>query len=160
VVVGSVEEGMRAAPVGESADSGFSNSSHAFQLAVSQGGRSIGKSRLFNSEFGIRNSESSYLPSMKKHYFLKLIPPRPSFAMDMTPDERSIMMQHVGYWTGLMQQGIAVVFGPVLDSAGVYGVGVVAVEDEEHLKSIIAGDPAVQVNRYEFWPMAQAVYKK
>ena len=97
---------------------------------------------------------------MKKHYFLKLIPPRPSFAMDMTPDERSIMMQHVGYWTGLMQQGIAVVFGPVLDSAGVYGVGVVAVEDEEHLKSIIAGDPAVQVNRYEFWPMAQAVYKK
>jgi hypothetical protein len=96
---------------------------------------------------------------MKKHYFLKLIPPRPSFAMDMNPDERTIMMQHVGYWTGLMQQGIAIVFGPVLDPAGVHGIGVVVVEDDAQLKSVIENDPAAKLNRYEFWPMAQAVYR-
>jgi len=96
---------------------------------------------------------------MKKHYFLKLVPPRPSFATDMNPDERTIMMQHVGYWTGLMQQGVAIVFGPVLDPAGVYGIGVVAVDDEGQLKKVIECDPAVQLNRYEYWLMAQAVYK-
>ncbi len=30
----------------------------------------------------------------KKYYALKLIPPRPTFAQDMTPEERNIMQQH------------------------------------------------------------------
>ena len=49
------------------------------------------------------------------HYFLKLNPCRPTFAQDMTNEERAIMQQHVGYWSDLMNKGLVVVFGPVLD---------------------------------------------
>jgi uncharacterized protein len=96
---------------------------------------------------------------MKHHFFLKLNPPRPTFAKDMSPEERAIMQQHVGYWTDLMQQGIAVVFGPVLDPAGVHGIGVVAVDAPEQLRTIIDNDPAHGLNRYEYYPMAAALYK-
>jgi len=34
----------------------------------------------------------------KKHFALKLIPCRPTFAQDMTDEERAIMQQHVVYW--------------------------------------------------------------
>lgn len=69
----------------------------------------------------------------KQQYFLKLNPPRPTFMMDMTADEHVIMQEHVGYWTNLMNEGIAIVFGPVLDPK-VNMEGVVLVESEEHLK--------------------------
>ena len=91
---------------------------------------------------------------MSKQFFaLKLIPPRPTFAQDMTEEERSIMQEHVAYWMGLMKQGKVVVFGPVLDPQGVYGLGVVAVDSEEEVKQMTASDPAIKVNRYEYYPM-------
>lgn len=95
----------------------------------------------------------------KQTFFLKLNPPRPTFAMDMTPDERAIMQKHVGYWTSLLDQGVAIVFGPVLDPKGGYGAGVVSVDNEEHLKKIIDNDPANGLNKYEFYPM-RAVFKQ
>ena len=75
----------------------------------------------------------------------------------MTDDERQVMQQHVVYWTGLMQKGTAIVFGPVLDPAGAYGVGVVAVENEEGLRSLIDNDPAKTICAYDFRSM-RAVY--
>jgi hypothetical protein len=36
--------------------------------------------------------------SAKKYFVLKLTPPRPTFAEDMTEEERTIMMQHAAYW--------------------------------------------------------------
>ena len=33
----------------------------------------------------------------KQHFFMKLIPPRPTFAQDMTAEERAVMQQHVQY---------------------------------------------------------------
>jgi uncharacterized protein len=91
---------------------------------------------------------------MSKHFFaLKLVPPRPTFAQDMTDDERSIMQEHVGFWMDLMKQGKVIVFGPVLDPQGVYGFGVVAVDNEEEVKQMITKDPATKVNRYEYYPM-------
>ena len=95
----------------------------------------------------------------KQSFFIKLNPPRPTFAMDMTPDERAIMQKHVGYWTSLLEQGVAIVFGPVLDPKGGYGAGVVSVDNEEHLKKIIDNDPANGLNKYEFYPM-RAVFKQ
>lgn len=89
----------------------------------------------------------------KNHFFLKLIPPRPTFAMDMTQDERNIMMQHVAYWTNLLNKNIAIVFGPVMDPNGAYGVGVVEVNSEEEVNDLIANDPANGLNRYEKFPM-------
>ena len=89
----------------------------------------------------------------KKYFALKLIPPRPSFANDMTEEERAVMQEHVSFWMELMKQGKVVVFGPVLDPQSVYGLGIVAVDDEEEVKSMISNDPAAKINRYEYHPM-------
>jgi uncharacterized protein len=71
----------------------------------------------------------------------------------MTVKERQIMQEHVAYWTDLMHKGLALVFGPVLDPAGVYGVGVIQTDDENHLRSLIDADPAKNLNSYQYWPM-------
>ena len=34
-----------------------------------------------------------------KYYMDKVIPPRPTFAADMTETESAIMSKHVAYWT-------------------------------------------------------------
>lgn len=87
------------------------------------------------------------------HYFLKLIPCRPSFSQDMTAEERAIMMQHIAYWTELMNKGQVVVFGPVFDPAGAYGMGVVETETEAELLDFMKNDPAATINHYEHYPM-------
>jgi hypothetical protein len=94
----------------------------------------------------------------KQEYFLKLNPPRQGFAMDMSDEERSIMLRHVTYWKTLLDDGIAIVFGPVMDPRGGYGAGVVSVENEDQLKQIIAKDPANGLNNYEYYPM-RAVFR-
>jgi uncharacterized protein len=88
-----------------------------------------------------------------QHFALKLIANRPNFAFEMTPEERAIMQQHVIYWKNLMEQGYVVVFGPVMDPAGVYGLGIVEVDDEDEIKRFIREDPAGTINRYEYYPM-------
>lgn len=87
------------------------------------------------------------------HYFLKLIPCRPTFAFDMSPEEREVMQQHVDYWQKLMQAGKVVVYGPVMDPNGPYGMGVVEAEDDKAIGDFVAGDPASRINTYEFYPM-------
>jgi uncharacterized protein len=95
-----------------------------------------------------------------KYYFMKLNPPRPTFSQDMSPEERGIMQRHVAYWTDKMEKGLVLVFGPVLDPKGTYGVGVVAVESETQRDELVANDPANGLNRYEFYPMMAVVPKK
>jgi uncharacterized protein YndB with AHSA1/START domain/uncharacterized protein YciI len=93
-------------------------------------------------------------------YLIRLLPPRPSFAFDMTPAEAAVMQKHVAYWTELLRAGNAIVFGPVADPSGSWGLGVVRVATEERVRAIEAGDPAVQSGmRYEILPMIQAVVK-
>jgi uncharacterized protein YciI len=93
----------------------------------------------------------------KKHFALKLIPCRPTFAQDMTEEERAIMQQHVVYWRALMDKGKVLVFGPVMDPKAVYGLGIIEAENEEEVESFIANDPATQINTYEFYPMRAVV---
>ena len=99
------------------------------------------------------------MSSEKKHFFLKLIPPRSTFMMDMTDDERGIMQQHVQYWAKLLERGTAIAYGPVLDPKGGYGIGVVCVDTDEELQLVMANDPANGLNKYEFTPM-KAIYKQ
>jgi hypothetical protein len=40
----------------------------------------------------------------KKHFFVKLIPPRSTFMMDMTDAEKATMQQHVVYWSKLLDK--------------------------------------------------------
>jgi uncharacterized protein YciI len=73
--------------------------------------------------------------------------------MDMTDEERAVMMEHIAYWKKWMDEGRVVVFGPVMDPAGPYGMGVVQAGNEAEVQEFVANDPASKINRYEFYPM-------
>ncbi|HTM92555.1 MAG TPA: YciI family protein [Flavisolibacter sp.] len=81
---------------------------------------------------------------------LKLNPSRPDFAQTTTDEERSIMQQQAAYRKNYMDQGKVVVFGPVLHPNAVYGLGVLAINDEQEVNDFIAGDPANKINSYEY----------
>ncbi len=91
------------------------------------------------------------------YFFIKALNPRPSFHLDMTAEERAVMNQHVAYWSEYARRGTAIVFGPVMDPEGVYGIGIYNVEDEAEMRTLIAHDPANGLLRYEVLPMAAAV---
>lgn len=94
----------------------------------------------------------------KKHFFVRLVPPRPTFLMDITDQEREIMQRHVVYWGKLLEDGIAIAYGPVMDPNGGYGIGVVCVNGDHQLQRLIAEDPATGLTKYEYAPM-RAYYK-
>ena len=77
-------------------------------------------------------------------FVFRLIAPRPTFALDMTDEERQIMASHAAYWRPLIDAGQIVIFGPVLDTTGSWGLAVVEAEDEDKLRCFAAGDPAVK----------------
>jgi uncharacterized protein len=76
-------------------------------------------------------------------FVFRLKAPRPNFALDMTDEEREIMGRHAVYWRPYIEAGRMVVFGPVLDSTGSWGLGVVETDDEEEIHRFAAGDPVV-----------------
>jgi len=76
-------------------------------------------------------------------FVFRLKAPRPTFALDMTDEEREVMGRHAAYWQPLIDSGRMVIFGPVLDSSGSWGLGVVEADDEEALRAFAAGDPVV-----------------
>ena len=90
-------------------------------------------------------------------FFVRTQNPRPSFHLDMTPDERAAMEQHVAYWSEQAALGVAIVFGPVMDPAGVYGIGVYKVADERQMQNLLEGDPAKGLLQCQAFPMAGAV---
>ena len=76
-------------------------------------------------------------------FVFRLNASRPTFALDMTDEEREIMERHAAYWQPFIDSGQMVVFGSVLDSTGSWGLGVVEAEDEDELREFAAGDPVV-----------------
>jgi uncharacterized protein YciI len=78
----------------------------------------------------------------------------------MNAEETAVMRAHVAYWTKQLEEGAAVVFGPVADPQGVWGLGVVRAPSEEKLHALRDGDPAIQSKRgfrYEILPLIQAM---
>jgi uncharacterized protein YciI len=76
-------------------------------------------------------------------FVMRLKAPRPTFALDMSDEERRIMARHAAYWQPWIESGRMVIFGPVLDTSGSWGLGVVEADDEEDLRAFAAGDPVV-----------------
>jgi uncharacterized protein YciI len=93
-------------------------------------------------------------------FFVKTQNPRPTFHLDMTPEEREIMQSHLAYMADFAANGTAIVYGPVLDPAGMYGIGVYEVADEAALQALLAGDPAKGLLQYQYFPMPRAVVGK
>ena len=90
-----------------------------------------------------------------KHFFVKLIPPRPTFHNDMSERERLLMNEHAVYWKDLQEQGIALIYGPVFDPNGVWGMGIIGSESEEQARIFIENDPTMkaQLNTFDLMPM-------
>jgi uncharacterized protein YciI len=76
-------------------------------------------------------------------YFYRLDPPRPTFAMDMTPEEGVIMSHHAEYWIEQVNKGYVVAFGPVLDPAAVFGCAIIEADNRGEAQELGEADPAV-----------------
>ena len=94
------------------------------------------------------------------HFVYRLVPPRPTFGPDtMTEQEAATMADHGAYWSTLVDDGTALVFGPVLDPAGTWGLAVVEADDASDVVAIRDRDPAVASGlcTAEILPMAVAI---
>ena len=76
-------------------------------------------------------------------FVFRLNAPRPTFALDMSDEERQIMARHAAHWRPWIESGQMVIFGPVLDDGGSWGLGVVEAEGEAELRAFAAEDPVV-----------------
>jgi uncharacterized protein len=96
-----------------------------------------------------------------KQFLCKLTPSRPTFVQDMTEVERKIMQEHVDYWKDLSDRRIAIIFGPVLDPKGTWGIAIVEVASEPEAHILGKNDPAVQAGfTIEVYPMPGAILRK
>ena len=97
-------------------------------------------------------------------YFLyKLIPPRPTFPQDMTEAEGKLMQEHVAYWNDLVDNRTAVLFGPVADPNGTYGLAIVEASDETAVRTIGKNDPTIKADvgfKFEIYSMPDAISRK
>ena len=89
----------------------------------------------------------------KKYFYLRLNPPRASFTVDMTDEERLIMLKHVEYWRPYVKDGTVIVLGPVFDPKAGFGMAVLQVDDEKQVEALIAKDPALAIGSYEVYEM-------
>jgi uncharacterized protein len=76
-------------------------------------------------------------------FVFRLNAPRPTFALDMSDEEREVMSRHAAHWQPYIESGQMVIFGPVLDSTGSWGLGVVQSDNEDELRDFAARDPVV-----------------
>lgn len=88
-------------------------------------------------------------------FLYRLLPPRPSFSEDMSPDEAEVMERHLRYWQDLLNRNVAVAYGPVLHPKEPWGLGLLDLDDEQAAQAIGNADPAVQSGTcgYEVVPM-------
>ena len=77
-------------------------------------------------------------------FLFRLVPPRPCFPGDATPDEMAVMAEHVAYWQPGLADGTVVAMGPVDDPAGTWGLGVLLADDLAAAQARCDTDPAVR----------------
>jgi len=77
-------------------------------------------------------------------FLVRLIPPRADFAQTLTDDEQHMMDLHGTYWEQLRNGGHVVVYGPVADPEGVWGLGVLRCADRAEALALAEADPSVE----------------
>lgn len=90
-----------------------------------------------------------------KYFLCKYIPPRTDFINTLTDIERGLMAQHGMYLNELLEKGLVVAHGPVMDDKGGYGVSLFQIADNQDIAEITAQDPIVRhgAGHYEHYPM-------
>jgi len=91
----------------------------------------------------------------KQHFYFKLIPPRPTFGADMTVEERALMQQHVAFTRAAFDTGKILIYGPVMASAGAFGIAILEMDDAAEVQRFGEEDPSIKagMNTFEFCPM-------
>ncbi len=84
-------------------------------------------------------------------FFFRLTPPRADFAQTMTPDGTAGDGGPPGILAAAAADGRVVVYGPVADPEGVWGLGVLRAADRAEVLAIAENDPSVTagVNTFE-----------
>ena len=90
-----------------------------------------------------------------KFYLCKYIPPRADFLATMTAEESKWMKQHGDFLNNLLDKGLIVAHGPVMDPSGGYGVSLYEISDDQDIATITSEDPNVKngAGSYEHYPM-------
>ncbi len=73
------------------------------------------------------------------------------------------MMEHAGYLNGLVARDLVVLFGPVADSAGLWGCAIVEAGDEGEVQTLLAEDPVIRAGagfRYDVFPMPSVTLRR
>ena len=79
-----------------------------------------------------------------KFYLCKYIPPRADFLATMTAEESKWMKQHGDFLNNLLDKGLIVAHGPVMDPSGGYGVSLCQIADDQDIATITSEDPIVK----------------
>jgi len=90
-----------------------------------------------------------------KNYLCKWIPPRGDFLSTMSPTEKEWMQQHGDFLNNLLEQGVIIAHGPVINAGQDYGVSLYQIADEDDIVALTSQDPIVQngVGHYEHYVM-------
>ena len=88
----------------------------------------------------VRGGPGGIFVAMASYFFVKLIGPRPTFAQDMSDEERQLMAQHTKYLFGAYEAGTLHIYGPVLAPEGAFGMAVVAAADEAEVRKLMDAD--------------------
>jgi len=70
-------------------------------------------------------------------FFVRLVPPRTTFAQDISAEEQEIMQRHGAFWTDLVHKRI----------------GVIEAKSELALRALLEHDPAINLIHYEIHRM-------
>jgi uncharacterized protein len=81
------------------------------------------------------------------HFLSRLLPPRKTFGLDMTVEERDVMRAHADYWLPHVGAATVIAIGPVADPAGIWGVAIVNAPSLAWLEAVQANDPAIRSAR-------------
>ncbi|MDQ0560833.1 uncharacterized protein YciI [Rhizobium mesoamericanum] len=96
------------------------------------------------------------------YFFLRLVPPRPSFPHDATGEEMAAMSRHAAYWRRNAEEGSAIAVGPVFESEGAWGMAVVSAADQKAAQALADADPIIQSGygfRFDILPMPSIILR-
>ena len=96
-------------------------------------------------------------------FFCRLNPPRADFAQTMSDAERALMGRHAAYLKAEQDKGVAVLFGPVGDPKGAWGLGILECADQAAAHAVTDNDPVVKSSQgfsYDVYPILSANLRK
>ncbi len=97
-----------------------------------------------------------------KYFICRLNAPRRTFPADITDRERALMQEHGRYWMPYIEARKVIVFGPVLDPAGVWGIAALELPDDDDPARYTSADPVILADAgfsYDIFPMASAIVR-